>query len=375
LQQRATRDADKGCGRIRINERFGLAVAAGVTTYFHSDHLSWRVSTNTAGQIVGQQATFPFGESWYSSSGNEFVFTSYQRDAESGLDYAMARYYDSTVGRFCSADPLGGHPDNPQTWNRYAYVGNDPVNLTDPSGRGWLNWLELAASLLADAFTAGATTPETADLTATLLGIQQETAAIATIGAITQVGDQANQKGQQGTGQPLPPLAAQTTQTPAGYRPCPPVLFRIKAPRPGQATSKGGAAGVPNVKSPGNVAYNPADFGLGTADAHALDRSATPILFQPDWSTAQIPMNGGGYMTPAPNRGYPQTPNGLPVSTDATLKGRDTLGGVGGSGNPPNTIDMYGYTRRRNAQQATRDVMTTVYIPNNSNATCPKGTQ
>jgi hypothetical protein len=80
-------------------------------------------------------------------------------------------------------------------------------------------------------------------------------------------------------------------------------------------------------------------------------------------------------MTPAPNKGYPQIPNGLPVSTDTTLSGRDTLGGVGGSGNPPNTIDIYGYTRRLNAQRATRDVMTTVYIPINSNATCPKGTQ
>jgi len=144
-------------------------IVAGTTTYFHSDHLGWRVSTNTSGQVVGQQGTFPFGESWYSSSANEFVFTSYQRDSESGLDYAMARYYDNTVARFCSADPLGGRVGD-QTWNRYAYGRNDPINLTDPSGQGWLNWLELAGSLVADFFTAGATTPETADLTATFAG-------------------------------------------------------------------------------------------------------------------------------------------------------------------------------------------------------------
>ena len=180
------------------------SIVAGTITYFQSDHLSWRVSTNTAGQIVGQQGTFPFGESWYSSSGNEFVFTSYQRDTESGLDYAMARYYDSTVARFCSVDPLGGKVSDPQTWNRYVYGRNDPINLTDPSGQGWLSWLELAASLVADALTFGATTPETADLTATLLAVQQDTAAIATMGAITQVGNQTNQEGKQQPTAPLP---------------------------------------------------------------------------------------------------------------------------------------------------------------------------
>lgn len=83
----------------------------------------------------GAAKDIPFGESWYSSSGNEFVFTSYQRDAESGLDYAMARYYDSGSARFCSADPVGGKANDPQTWNRYTYVRNDPIDLTDPSGK------------------------------------------------------------------------------------------------------------------------------------------------------------------------------------------------------------------------------------------------
>ncbi|MGH9966707.1 MAG: RHS repeat-associated core domain-containing protein [Pyrinomonadaceae bacterium] len=63
-------------------------------------------------------------------------FTSYERDTESGLDYAQARYYSNTQGRFTSVDPLmaSASAGNPQTWNRYAYVGNDPLNATDPSG-------------------------------------------------------------------------------------------------------------------------------------------------------------------------------------------------------------------------------------------------
>jgi len=115
------------------------------TTYFHSDHLSWRISTDgttgssTYGQVNGQQGHYPYGESWYSSNGNEFMFTSYQRDSESGLDYAMARYYDSTAARFCSADPLGGQLGDPQTWNRYAYARNDPVDNVDPSGQDFFS--------------------------------------------------------------------------------------------------------------------------------------------------------------------------------------------------------------------------------------------
>jgi RHS repeat-associated protein len=116
-------------------------------SYFHDDQLSWRISTDsttgspTYGQVIGYQGHYPFGESWYSNNGNGLVFTSYQRDAESGLDYAMARYYDSTAVRFCSADPLGGQLDDPQTLNRYTYVRNDPVDLTDPNGKSWLSWL------------------------------------------------------------------------------------------------------------------------------------------------------------------------------------------------------------------------------------------
>jgi RHS repeat-associated protein len=112
--------------------------------YYFADQLgSTRTITtgsSTFGQVVAQQGTFPYGESWYSTGSgapDKFLFTSYARDSESGLDYAMARYYDSGLGRFCSADPVSGSPGDPQTWNRYAYVRNDPVNLTDPSGQHW----------------------------------------------------------------------------------------------------------------------------------------------------------------------------------------------------------------------------------------------
>jgi RHS repeat-associated protein len=61
-------------------------------------------------------------------------FTGKERDFESGLDDSDARYYASTLGRFMSPDPLAGHVSDPQTLNRYAYVRNNPLNLTDPTG-------------------------------------------------------------------------------------------------------------------------------------------------------------------------------------------------------------------------------------------------
>ena len=63
-------------------------------------------------------------------------FTGYQRDQETNLDFAEARYYNSNHGRFTTVDPLlaSGKSSNPQTFNRYVYVMNNPLNSTDPSG-------------------------------------------------------------------------------------------------------------------------------------------------------------------------------------------------------------------------------------------------
>jgi RHS repeat-associated protein len=114
--------------------------------------------TRTGG-VAGTQGTDAFGEPWYSGTATtEFVYTSYQYDQESALYYAMARYYDPTLGRFCSADPVGGDPGDPQTWNRYPYSRNDPINLTDPSGKSFWSWLAkifeiVAISAVAEAFS------------------------------------------------------------------------------------------------------------------------------------------------------------------------------------------------------------------------------
>jgi RHS repeat-associated protein len=108
---------------------------SGITNYYHVDHLSTRATTDANGTLIGQQGLYPYGDPWYDlGTTTQRKLTDYERDAESGNDYARARYYVNRLGRFASPDPLGGSGSDPQTLNRYSYVANDPVNSTDPSG-------------------------------------------------------------------------------------------------------------------------------------------------------------------------------------------------------------------------------------------------
>ena len=61
-------------------------------------------------------------------------YTGKERDTESGNDYFNARYYASSMGRFLSPDGVGGRLEDPQSWNFYGYVQNNPVKNTDPDG-------------------------------------------------------------------------------------------------------------------------------------------------------------------------------------------------------------------------------------------------
>jgi len=58
-----------------------------------------------------------------------------QSDAETGLQYLRARYYDPSSGRFLSQDPAAGLLPNPATLHKYVYALDDPLRYTDPTGR------------------------------------------------------------------------------------------------------------------------------------------------------------------------------------------------------------------------------------------------
>ena len=105
------------------------------TKYHLSGHLSPHITTDASGNVIGTQAHYPFGEKWYETGTvTKYKFTSYERDPETGNDYAIMRYHINRLGRFGSVDRHAGSIFNPQSLNRYAYVLNNPVNLVDPLG-------------------------------------------------------------------------------------------------------------------------------------------------------------------------------------------------------------------------------------------------
>jgi RHS repeat-associated protein len=86
---------------------------------------------------AGKADFMPFGEKVQAATGDDDLssFDGYKR-APSGLDYAEQRYYSSSLGRFVSPDPYekSAKLGSPDSWNRYAFVSNDPINRTDPNG-------------------------------------------------------------------------------------------------------------------------------------------------------------------------------------------------------------------------------------------------
>lgn len=116
--------------------------------YLTPDHLgSNRIVTDRNGTVVARYDFLPFGADMgalgsrtgitgyvNSSDQTRQHFTGYERDTETGLDFAQARYFGSMQGRFLSPDPITGDLINPQTWNRYAYVKNNPLKFNDPNG-------------------------------------------------------------------------------------------------------------------------------------------------------------------------------------------------------------------------------------------------
>ena len=103
--------------------------------YVHDGLGSVRQLVDTAGQIETNYAYDPFGVPLVGGDVyNPYQFTGEAWDAEVGLLYLRARYYQPEVGRFITKDPWPGDQDRAATLNRYIYVTNNPINYPDPGG-------------------------------------------------------------------------------------------------------------------------------------------------------------------------------------------------------------------------------------------------
>ncbi len=109
--------------------------STGVPLYYHRDQLgSIRMLTDGAGAVKATYNYDAYGKlkSKTGTVANPFVFAGEYTDAESGMQYLRARYYDPATGQFISRDPIVA-----KTRSAYGYADNNPTNFTDPTGLTW----------------------------------------------------------------------------------------------------------------------------------------------------------------------------------------------------------------------------------------------
>ncbi len=70
---------------------------------------------------------------------NEVTYTGSVTDTSTGLQYMNARFYNPSTGRFLSQDSYKGNAYDPWTQHLYGYCGNNPINMTDPTGHYWVD--------------------------------------------------------------------------------------------------------------------------------------------------------------------------------------------------------------------------------------------
>ena len=109
---------------------------AGTTriTFLHSDATGSPVAaTNEAGAVIWRKTYAPYGKASNKDGDNRIGYTGHVED-QNGLIYAGARYYDPTLGRFLSDDPVRFSESNPMSFNRFAYANDNPYRFIDPTG-------------------------------------------------------------------------------------------------------------------------------------------------------------------------------------------------------------------------------------------------
>ena len=177
--------------------------------------------TNFSSPVIEGQSFDPWGErrnanTWtnfhstssdsYRTSGQEYDrgYTGHEQLDDSGLIHMNGRVYDPEIGRFLSPDPLVQVPEYSQSFNRYSYVLNNPLNAIDPSGFSWIsnafhkmgswikeNWRQVVIIIviaILTYFTAGAASAWGAGLYASAAGAAGATGVLASAAAASVAG-------------------------------------------------------------------------------------------------------------------------------------------------------------------------------------------
>lgn len=112
------------------------ASATDTVTYVYTDPQGTPLAEADAkGNITATFDYTPYGTTALGSSLNGPGYTGHVNDPETNLVYMQARYYDSSIGRFLSEDPVEPVGGDTFGFNRYAYVDNNPITGTDPTGK------------------------------------------------------------------------------------------------------------------------------------------------------------------------------------------------------------------------------------------------
>jgi RHS repeat-associated protein len=104
--------------------------------YQHTDALGSPVAvTNASGQVIERMDYEPWGVIIGKPNHNGIGYTGHVMDGATGLTYMQQRYYDQSVGRFISVDPVTAYDGNIRHFNRYLYAYGNPYLYSDPDGR------------------------------------------------------------------------------------------------------------------------------------------------------------------------------------------------------------------------------------------------
>ena len=125
--------------------------------YFLTDYLNSTAKTIKQDGTVSELRYSAWGDTRY-TSGTTPTKRQYtgQALAEASLYFYGARWYDRSLGRFISPDTIIPQPENPMAWDRYAFVNNNPLRYTDPTGHfAWLPVLTIGGALIGAGISYG----------------------------------------------------------------------------------------------------------------------------------------------------------------------------------------------------------------------------